>query len=168
MGLMMMGNYNTVQNSIIHDVNWSGTLIYPALQLSASPYLGVNWFNTIQYPATERTIENSDLTSYGNVAKNNTIYNGGGALLVYQAAQSVIEYNHIYDGGKACKDVSLVYGCWPFSRGSEVRYNWVHGCKTDGHDGRESGGGIGIRADDQSRNNRFTTMLYGIAVWLEL
>ena len=155
MGLMMMGNYNIVSNSIIHDVNWSGTLIYPALQLSASPYLGVNWFNTIQYPPTERTIENSDVTSYGNIAKNNTLYNGGSALLVYQAAESIIEYNHVYDGGKACKDVSLIYGCWPFSKGSEVRYNWVHGCKTDGHDGRESGGGIGIRADDQSRNNRF-------------
>jgi hypothetical protein len=155
MGLMMMGNFNTVCNSIIHDINWSGTLIYPALQLSSSPNLGVNWFNTIQYPPTERTIENSEVTSFGNIAKNNTLYNGGGALLVYQAANTIIEYNHVYDGGKACKDVSLIYGCWPFSRGSEVRYNWVHGCKTDGHDGRESGGGIGIRADDQSRNNRF-------------
>ena len=155
MGLMMMGNYNTVSNSIIHDINWSGTLIYPALQLSSSDKLGVNWFNTIQYPPTERTIENSDLTSYGNIARNNTLFNGGGALLVYHAAESIIEYNHIYDGGKACKDVSLIYGCWPFSKRSEVRYNWVHGCKTDGHNGRESGGGIGIRADDQSRNNSF-------------
>ena len=155
MGLMMMGNYNTVSNSIIHDINWSGTLIYPALQLSSSDKLGVNWFNTIQYPPTERTIENSDLTSYGNMAKYNTLFNGGGALLVYHAAESIVEYNHIYDGGKACKDVSLIYGCWPFSKRSEVRYNWVHGCKTDGHNGRESGGGIGIRADDQSRNNLF-------------
>jgi hypothetical protein len=154
MGLMMMGNYNIVNNSIIHDVNWSGTLIYPALQLSSSPYLGVNWFNTIQYPPTIRTIENSEVTSYGNKASNNTLFNCGNSLLVYHAAESIIEYNHIYDGGKACKDVSLVYGCWPFSRGSEVRYNWVHGCVTDGHDGK-GGGGIGIRADDQSRNNKF-------------
>ena len=34
MGLMLMGNHNVAENCIIHDVNWFGTLIYPALQLS--------------------------------------------------------------------------------------------------------------------------------------
>jgi hypothetical protein len=155
LGLMVMGSHNTVENCIIHDVNWSGTLIYPALQLSASPHLGVNWFDTIQYPPTPRTIENSDVTSTGNIARRNTLYNGGSSLLVYHAADSIVEYNHIHDGGLACKDVSLVYGCWPFSRGSIVRYNWVHGCVTDGYSGRGGHGGIGIRADDQSRNNIF-------------
>jgi hypothetical protein len=155
LGLMVMGNANTVENCIIHDVNYSGTLIYPALQLSASPHLGVNWFDTIQYPPTERTPANSKVTSHGNVARRNTLYNGGSSLLVYQAADSVIEYNHVFDGGRACKDVSLIYGCWPFSRGSTVRYNWVHGCFTEGYGGRGGAGGIGIRADDQSRNNVF-------------
>jgi len=153
MGLMVMGNFNKVNNSIIHDVNWSGTLIYPALQLSASPYLGVNWFNTIQYPPTPVTLENNEVTSYGNVASQNTLFNCGGALLVYQAAKCIVEYNNVYDGGKASKDVSLIYGCWPFSRGSEIRYNWVHGCVTDDWNGVKGDGGIGIRADDQSRNN---------------
>ena len=155
LGLMMMGDSNLVENCIIHDVNWSGTLIYPALQLSASPHLGVNWFDTIQYPPTERTPANSDVTSYGNVARSNTLYNSGSSLLVYHAADSRVEFNHIYNGGKACKDVSLIYGCWPFSRGSVVCYNWVHGCVTDGYSGRSGSGGIGIRADDQSRNNIF-------------
>jgi len=148
MGLMVMGNYNVVENCIIHDVNWSGTLIYPALQLSGSPHLGVNWFDTIQYPPTERTEENSEVTSYGNRASYNTLYNCGNSLLVYHAAESIVEYNHVYGGGKACKDVSLIYGCWPFSRDSIIRYNWVHDCYPD-H------GGIGIRADDQSRGNIF-------------
>jgi hypothetical protein len=153
LGLMVMGSENTVDDCIIHDVNWYGTLIYPALQLSASPHLGVNWFDTIQYPPTARTIDNSDITSRGNVASRNTLFNGGSSLLVYQAADTVIEYNHVHNGGRACKDVSLIYGCWPFSRGSIVRYNWVHGCVTDGYSGRGGSGGIGIRADDQSRNN---------------
>ena len=155
LGLMVMGGDNTVENCIIHDVNWSGTLIYPALQLSASPHLGVNWFDTIQYPPTPRTMENSDVTSTGNIARGNTLYRAGSCLLVYHAADSIVEYNHIHDGGLACKDVSLVYGCWPFSRGSVVRYNWVHGCVTDGYSGRGGHGGIGIRCDDQSRNNIF-------------
>jgi hypothetical protein len=153
LGLMVMGEHNTVEDCIIHDVNWSGTLIYPALQLSASPHLGVNWFDSIQYPPTPRTIQNSDATSRGNIATHNSLFNGGSSLLVYQAADSVVEYNHIHDGGLACKDVSLIYGCWPFSRGSVVRYNWVHGCQTEGYGGRGGQGGIGIRADDQSRNN---------------
>jgi hypothetical protein len=148
MGLMVMGGHNSVENCIIHDVNWVGTLIYPALQLSASPHLGVNWFDTIQYPPTVRTEENGDVTSFGNRASRNTLYNSGNVLLVYHAAESIVEYNHVFNGGLACKDVSLIYGCWPFSRGSIVRYNWVHGCYPD-H------GGIGIRADDQSRNNIF-------------
>lgn len=155
LGLMVMGASNLVEDCIIHDVNWTGTLIYPALQLSASPHLGVNWFDTIQYPPTERTPANSELTSRGNIARRNTLYNGGSSLLVYQAADTVIEYNHVHDGGRACKDVSLIYGCWPFSRGSVVRYNWVHGCRTEGYEGRGGAGGIGIRADDQSRNNSF-------------
>ncbi len=155
MGLMVMGNSNLVENCIIHDVNWYGTLIYPALQFSGSPHLGVNWFDTIQYPPTERTIQNSDVTSYGNVAASNTLYNGGSCLLVYQAAESLIEYCHMYDGGLACKDVSLVYGCWPFAHSSIARYNWVHGCRTDGKFGRGGNGGMGLRADDQSRKNVF-------------
>ena len=153
LGLMVMGDHNTVEDCIIHDVNWFGTLIYPALQLSASPHLGVNWFDSIQYPPTPRTIANSDVTSRGNVASHNLLFNAGSALLVYQAADSIIEYNHIRDGGLACKDVSLIYGCWPFSRGSVVSYNWVHGCQTEGYGGRGGQGGIGIRADDQTRNN---------------
>ena len=152
---MTMGNYNEVTNSIIHDVNYSGTLIYPALQLSSSPHLGVNWFNTIQYPPTPRTPENGDVTSFGNVAGSNTLYNCGGPILVYHAAKSMVEYNHIYDGGLACKDVSLVYGCWPFSHSSTVRYNWVHGCVTEDYHSKEKLGGLGIRCDDQSRHNIF-------------
>jgi Right handed beta helix region len=155
LGLLMMGNYNQVMNCIIHDVNWFGTLIYPALQLSASEHLGVNWFSTIQYPPTERTDKNTDVTSFGNKAIQNTLYNCGSSILVYQAANSLIKYNHVYNGGLACKDVSLIYGCWPFSRNSTVCFNWVHGCRTEGYSGVGSLGGIGIRADDQSRHNTF-------------
>ena len=155
MGLMIMGNYNEVTNSNIHDINWSGTLIYPALQLSSSPHLGVNWFNTIQYPPTPRTPENSDVTSVGNVAGNNTLFNCGGPILVYHASKSIVEYNHIYNGGLACKDVSLVYGCWPFSHSSIVGYNWVHGCRTEDYFSKSITGGLGIRCDDQSRHNIF-------------
>ena len=89
------------------------------------------------------------------MAGNNTLYNCGGPILVYHAAKSIVEYNHIYNGGLACKDVSLVYGCWPFSHSSTVRYNWVHGCITEDYHGKSKIGGLGIRADDQSRHNIF-------------
>lgn len=143
-GLEVMGSQNRVKNCIIHDVNWMGTLEYPALKLGVKPH-SVNG----------RTNENSEVTSHGNVASHNTLYNGGNALLSFAAPDSVVEYNHVYDGGLACKDVSLIYGSSPITHGSVVRYNWVHGCVTDGFSGRGGHGGIGIRADDYSRSNIF-------------
>jgi Right handed beta helix region len=141
-GLEVMGSQNRVENCIIHDVNWMGTLEYPALKLGVKPH-----------SANGRTNENSEVAAHGNVASHNTLYNGGNALLLYPAPDSVVEYNHVYDGGLACKDVSLIYAASPISRDSVVRYNWVHGCVTDDFYGRGGHGGIGIRADDYSRSN---------------
>jgi len=143
-GLEVMGSQNRVENCIIHDLNWMGTLEYPALKLGAK-----------SHSANGRTNENSEATSHGNIASHNTLYNGGNALLLFAAPDSVVEYNHVYDGGLACKDVSLIYGSSPITHGSVVRYNWVHGCVTDGFFGRGGHGGIGIRADDYSRSNIF-------------
>ena len=50
-----------------------------------------------------------------------------------------------------CKDVALVYTGQPSCAGSIVRYNWVHGCRTEGWGGRSGAGGLGIRGDDQTR-----------------
>jgi hypothetical protein len=55
-----------------------------------------------------------------------------------------VSYNHLYDGGRACKDVSLLYTHLPGVRGTEFSYNWVHDCAAPHI-------ALGIRGDDQTR-----------------
>jgi len=122
-GLNVAGRSNLVEECLIHDVCWHGSLGYPGLAI------------------------------YGeaNTARRNTIFNGGNALLQCPGGNQVVEYNHVYDGGLLCRDVSLVYTQLPRCRGTVIRYNWVHGCMTEGFSGHTRAGGIGIRGDDQTR-----------------
>ena len=106
--LSIAGNSNVLENSIVQDGAWSGTLHYSLM--------GV----------------------YGkdNLIRRNTVSLSGAPLLHHKGV-NIIELNHIYNGGLLSEDVSGVYtqgapdgeGC----RGTIVRYNWVHGVRT-GHD----------------------------------
>jgi hypothetical protein len=80
------------------------------------------------------------------------VFNGGNVLIEYRNLPGhIIEYNHAYNGGLACKDVALVHSGNPGAAGSIVRYNWVHGCYTDRmRQGLQ--GGLAIRGDDQTRH----------------
>jgi len=123
-GLSMTGRQNTVENSLVHDVCWNGSLKYTAIQM------------------------NDDRTSDappGCRVRRNTTFNCGNAIIGYRSQPYVIELNHVYAGGLACRDVALVYTGQPTCAGSIVRRNWVHGCRT------EDGKGLGIRGDDQTR-----------------
>ncbi len=124
-GLKMVGKNNLAENNLIHDFCWYGSLKYPGLHISSTGEPGM---------------------SEGSVARYNTLFNTGNATLNFRGYQNIIEYNHVYNGGIACEDVALVYTGQPTTAGSIVRYNWVHGCRT------ESGKGLGIRGDDQTRN----------------
>lgn len=127
-GLYVKGNSNMVENCIIHDVSWNGSLRECALWMFG------------QGPGPG-----------GNVVRQSTFYNAGNAILVYLNGSHTIEYNHIYNGGLLCKDVALL-GTWlPSTAGSVVRYNWVHGCHTEGYIGRTGSGGMGIRGDGLTR-----------------
>jgi len=127
-GLYIKGNSNMVENCIIHDVSWNGSLRECALWVFG------------QGPGPG-----------GSVVRQSTFYNAGNAILVYLAGSHTIEYNHIYNGGLLCKDVALL-GTWdPSSAGSVARYNWVHGCRTEGPNKLIVSGGIGIRGDGYIR-----------------
>jgi len=129
-GLLVTGRGNLVENCIIHDVCWNGSLTQVALGLYG--------------PGREG--------GQGSTARRNTLFNAGNAIINYRKAAHTIEYNHVYNGGLLCKDVALVYTGQPSTAGSIVRYNWVHGCYTDPHRGRSGKpGGLGIRGDDQTR-----------------
>ena len=126
MGLEMVGRRSTVENCLVHDVCWVGSLRYAPIRLRCYP--------RANYEARQ-----------GIVARRNTLFNFGNAGLCFYKQPGLLEYNHVYNGGLTCKDVALIYTENPTIAGSVVRYNWVHGCRT------EDGYGLGIRGDDLTR-----------------
>jgi len=123
-GFSVSGSRNLIEDNLIHDVCWNGSLIYTPLQIGGGKEAGVK---------------------DGSIARRNTVFNFGNAGISFRNGAHIIELNHVYDGGLACKDVALIYTGQPTCAGSVVRYNWAHGCRT------EEGGGLGIRGDDQTR-----------------
>lgn len=133
-GLRIVGRRNIVEECLFHDFCWDGSLRQPVIALSSRE----------KAAKPDRCI-----------VRRCTVYNGGNALINYRGFPGhIIEYSHFYNGGLCCKDVALVYTGQPSCAGSIVRYNWVHGCRTE-HRFKTNGGfisgGLGIRGDDQTR-----------------
>jgi hypothetical protein len=133
-GLTARGQANKIENNLFHDFCWNGSLRNTALSVSGDGSSGT---------ADDRSM-----------VRFNTLFNLGNSILSFgNQPPQIVEYNHIYDGGRMCLDVSLVYTQLPHCRGSVVRYNWVHGVRTERcHEGWHGlCGGLGIRGDDQTR-----------------
>ncbi|NOX56097.1 MAG: hypothetical protein GXP27_16980, partial [Planctomycetes bacterium] len=77
-GIEVRGQRNLVENCLIHDVNWSGTLRYTAISLSGD----------------------KDDPRPANAARYNTVYNVGNTIITSNSNRyGVIEYNHVHHGG---------------------------------------------------------------------
>lgn len=126
-GFIMDGEYNTIENNLIHDISWNGSLSYTAIS----------------------TRGNGGLWS-PSLIKSNTMYNLGSSGINYRGQPYIIEYNHLYDAGLLSHDVSGMQTGGASIAGTIIRYNWVHDC----HPELENNGsiGLGIRGDDQTRN----------------
>lgn len=125
-GLVMLGSHNLVENNLIHDVCWNGSLMYVAISCKPRP-------------------GRSEKEAGHTIVRRNTVFNCGNSIIaVGRMPNYVVEYNHVYDGGKVGNDVSLLYTQLPLIEPSVFRYNWVHGCHA-------SQLGLGIRGDDQTR-----------------
>lgn len=129
-GLVMDGAYNTLENNLVHDVCWNGSLRYPAISLRAGDTPANEWNPTI--------------------VKGNTVYNAGSAGIGFRGQAYTIEYNHVHHCGLMSHDVAAIYTSGPSIAGSTVCYNWVHDCHPEIEHGKNIG--LGIRADDQCRN----------------
>jgi hypothetical protein len=121
-GVVLQGEKNVLENSIVRDVNWTGTLHYTAVALRGR----------------------KDIEEPRNVARHNTLYNVGNTILNCSGPYTVVEYNHVHHGGLISADVSLLYTCMPAANGIEFRYNWVHDSLSPNHS-------LGIRGDDKTR-----------------
>ncbi|HID21335.1 MAG TPA: right-handed parallel beta-helix repeat-containing protein, partial [Planctomycetaceae bacterium] len=125
-GIEVLGQRNVVENCLIHDVNWSGTLRYTAISLNGD----------------------QDAPRPANAARHNTVYNVGNAIITSNRNRyGIIEYNHVHHGGLISSDVSLIYTCLPYAMGNEIRYNWVHNSLSPNNS-------LGIRGDDKTRGLR--------------
>ncbi|MBN1341948.1 MAG: right-handed parallel beta-helix repeat-containing protein [Phycisphaerae bacterium] len=122
-GLMMRGSHNVAEDNLIRDICWYGSLRDVPLRMSLAESEQVG----------------------GGLARHNTVHHFGNAGICVYGGRFVVEYNHVYSGGLACKDVSLVYTHLPTCAGTIIHHNWVHGCRT------ELDKGLGIRGDDQTR-----------------
>jgi len=129
-GLKVGGYGNTIDNVLLHDFCTYGDLRHPGLALSGVDGSGRHAPNRLRY---------------------STLCRCGNAIINYRGPGHVVEYNHVYYGGLACKDVALVYTGQPSTAGNVVRYNWVHGCYTESVHRGGLRGGLGIRGDDQTR-----------------
>ena len=134
-GLTVHGHHNLIENNLIHDVCWSGTLTYCGL--------AVGPVKRIEPPKPNEP--QTDVEPCGTVVRRNTVFDAGNAVVHPTGMPGmVVELNHIFNGGYLCKDVSLLYTQLPHIYGSVLRYNWVHDCHTPHI-------ALGIRGDDQTR-----------------
>jgi hypothetical protein len=102
LGISVKGTQNLIENCMIHDVNWVGSINYPAIKIES--------------------LEGRK----GNTVKNCTVYNTGNVGILSEGPENVIEFNDVSLTGLACKDVAAIQTQSPRCNGTQIRYNWVH------------------------------------------
>lgn len=121
-GLALSGSDSTIEQCLVRDFCWTGSLRNTGIQAGGG----------------------EDSQGRARIF-NNTVHHGGNSLIsIGSTPDNRVSYNHIYDGGRASKDVSLLYTQAPGVRGTEFSYNWVHDCAAPHI-------ALGIRGDDQTR-----------------
>ncbi|MDP6039814.1 MAG: right-handed parallel beta-helix repeat-containing protein [Candidatus Latescibacteria bacterium] len=128
-GITMQGSNNKMENCLVHDFCWNGSLRYVGIRMT---------------PMGPSDADESEDPGRSVVRKCSVFDAGNACVSINGMPDNVVEYCHIYDGGKACKDVSLLYTHLPNIAGTVFRYNWVHDCHTPHI-------ALGIRGDDQTR-----------------
>ncbi|MGB2129353.1 MAG: right-handed parallel beta-helix repeat-containing protein [Flavicella sp.] len=101
-GLLIKGSNNTIENCTIHDINWVGSVNYPAIKIE------------------------SEYAKKGNTVKHCTVYNTGNVGILSDGPDNSIEYNDVYNTALACKDAAGIQTQSPRCSGTEIKYNWIH------------------------------------------
>ncbi len=127
--LEVEGSGNVIENCIVHDTNLHGRHPGPAI--------------SVRCRAERRRAERRRATAQSpNTIRHCTVYNVGGVGIYAQGNGPVIaEYNHVFNAGLYCVDISSLYV--PVGRemaGSIIHHNWLHDIS-----------GIGFRVDIQGR-----------------
>ncbi len=103
-GIAAMGLDNRVEDCIVRDVAWSGTINFPGILLTST----------------------ADDEDHGSTVARCEVFNTGNVGIRFGGRANVIEFNHVHHTGLACRDIAAVHTGSPKTRGSIVRHNWVH------------------------------------------
>jgi len=132
--LLMNGLNNLIENNLIHDFDYSSSLVYPPLQ--------------VNHPGEGLTEKAGH-----DVIRYNTICRSGGIQARMTQPGNEFYMNDVHESFLACfggnKDTSAVYTQKPLCTGTRFHHNWVH----HGFSGTPPlpwGGGMGIRGDDMT------------------
>jgi len=120
-GLLVRGRHCHIENCIVHDVNWGGNFSHAGLSIQGR----------------------SDEDNH-NVVSRSTVYGVGNIGILYSGRANTIEYNHVFDTGRTCRDIAAVHTGGVRAMGSVAHHNWVHGSSE-----------LGLRGDDQTRGLTF-------------
>ncbi|MBL7220040.1 MAG: right-handed parallel beta-helix repeat-containing protein [Phycisphaerae bacterium] len=125
-GLILTGSANTVENCLIHDIDWRGLGNGVAGNCAG-----------VLMPSSDRSI-----------FRRNTLHHVGSSegVVLPRRGPSICEYNYIHHGGLIQSDGALIQSSGIRLGGTIVRYNWVHDHLAF------RWGGIGIRGDDLTRD----------------
>jgi len=125
-GLLLAGSENTVENCLIHNVDWRG-LGNGAVANCAGVHMAA---------------------SAKSVFRRNTVHHVGSSegVVLPSAGPSVCEYNYVHHGGLVQSDGGLIQCNGLRLAGTVIRNNWVHDHQAF------HWGGIGIRGDDLTRD----------------
>lgn len=103
-GIMLRGEGNKVENSIIHDVCTFG-----------------DYYAAVDAKGSKNSICRNDL------------YNSGRFLIMhYDCGRSRFEYNKLHGSGKLTSDLGATYEWGTDGRGTVIAYNWVYDCSGNG------------------------------------
>jgi hypothetical protein len=143
-GMMLRGANNTINNNIIHDVDWSG-----------------------QFGGFVKIDDQGANTGGNNSVTNNTMYNAGrdGVTVCNSAANTQIQHNDISRYGFLTRDLGGIYTVSATAPGSVIAYNRVH----DNHVNNLSPMNMGIYLDYDTtgftvHNNLVSNVKYGITL----
>jgi len=104
-GIVVFGTGNTVDNCLVHDIDWISTDAAP-IHTSGS----------------------------GHIITNNTIYNAGRSGIVHRKSKGLeIAHNHIFDCGLLTTDLGATYCYQTDGENTEIHHNWVHDIVTLAH-----------------------------------
>ncbi len=120
-GLLVRGSHCRIENCIVHDVNWSGNFSHAGISMQGS----------------------SEQDNH-NIVSRCTVYGVGNIGILYSGRANTVEYNHVFDTGRTCRDIAAIHTGGVRAMGSVAHHNWVH-------DSTE----LGMRGDDQTRGLTF-------------